>query len=133
MAQYSEGPWAFEQGKQENREMSKVFKKDDPGFLIGYVLCEFRNEIQRADDIANARLIAASPDLFAACEFVRKYAVMQAEKGSPLPSQLVNAVTSAVEKAGGAPLEVAVDDPEGVFNKPVKGPRVKVPTKPMKR
>lgn len=48
---------------------------------------------------ANARLIAAAPDLLAACEFVAKYAAMREGKGDPLPEQLTRAVQAAITKA----------------------------------
>ena len=51
---------------------------------------------------ANARLIASAPDLYAALEFVRKYAVMRASKGDALPAQLTSAVNAALAKAEGA-------------------------------
>ncbi len=49
---------------------------------------------------ANAKAIAALPDLLKALEFVTKYAGMQMSKGKPLPGQLTSAVYAAMEKAG---------------------------------
>jgi hypothetical protein len=49
--------------------------------------------------LANARLIASAPDLLAALTFVQKYHAMMAEKGTPMPSQLVDSVNNAISKA----------------------------------
>lgn len=43
--------------------MSDIMKQDNEDFRIGYVLCDAINEQARAEDIANARLIAAAPQL----------------------------------------------------------------------
>ena len=55
----------------------------------------------RENALANARLIAAAPDLLAALLFIKKYCDMQASKGAPLPSQLTSAVLNAIAKAEG--------------------------------
>lgn len=49
--------------------------------------------------ISTLALFQAAPELYAACNFVRKYASMRASKGDPLPSQLVNAVAKALAAA----------------------------------
>jgi hypothetical protein len=69
------GPWAFEEGDREKRDMARVFKANDREFLIAYVLCDWRNELARADDIANARLIAAAPKLAEALGALVRYLV----------------------------------------------------------
>lgn len=46
--------------------------------------------------VANARLIAAAPELLAALRFVQKYADMRAAKNDPLPKQLVESVQDAI-------------------------------------
>ena len=48
---------------------------------------------------ASNELMAATPDMLAALEFVAKYAAMRAEKGDPLPSQLTDSVATAIAKA----------------------------------
>lgn len=58
---HTAGPWAFKEGDRDRRSMSDVFKAEDPEFRIAYVTCEFLNKQQRAEDIANARLIASAP------------------------------------------------------------------------
>lgn len=55
-----------------------------------------------ADEIeANASLIAAAPELLAACKFVQKYFAMLAEKDKPIATQLTQALESAIAKAEG--------------------------------
>jgi len=65
---HTPGPWRFSEGDKERRAMSEVFKKNDKTFQIALVTCEWSNPHARAEDIANARLIAAAPELLAACE-----------------------------------------------------------------
>lgn len=49
---------------------------------------------------ANALLIAAAPDLLAACEFALKYHRMKIEQGEySFPAQLVTALKSAIASA----------------------------------
>lgn len=55
--------WTFSEGDREKCAMSLIFKADDKKFLVGYVLCDFRNEKVRAEDIARARLMTAAPEL----------------------------------------------------------------------
>ena len=64
--------------------------------------CDFDGDFDNPQARANATLIAAAPDLYAALEFVRKYAVMRASKGDALPAQLTSAVNAALAKAEGA-------------------------------
>lgn len=63
---HTPGPWAFAEGDADRNAMSDVTKADDPEFRIAYVICDARNKLAREQDIANARLIAAAPDLLAA-------------------------------------------------------------------
>lgn len=65
---HTTGPWAFSEGDRERRGMSEIIKANDKQFRIGWVLCDHLNNLQRAEDISNARLIAAAPELLAACK-----------------------------------------------------------------
>lgn len=67
---HAPGPWAFEEGDRDRRGMSSIRKANDREFLIAHVLCDFRNDDVRAEDIANARLIAAAPELLEACRAI---------------------------------------------------------------
>ena len=60
---HTPGPWAFQEGDRERRSSSLIHKAGDPEFYIGFVTCEWFNAKQREEDLANARLIAASPSL----------------------------------------------------------------------
>lgn len=55
--------WKLIEGSTEYHEMSRVVREDDPEYLICYVLTEWRNPHQRADDLAGAQLLTAAPDL----------------------------------------------------------------------
>lgn len=101
-AKHSEGPWAFEEGDREKRDMARIFKAKDREFLIGYTLCDFRNELQRAEDVANARLMAAAPDLLAACEWLVKASESNGYFGSnDKPTKMLVDARAAIEKAKG--------------------------------
>lgn len=67
---HTPGPWALTEGNRDLRQMTFIHKKDD--FLIGYALCESVHEKQRAEDLDNAKLIAAAPELLAALIDLRK-------------------------------------------------------------
>jgi hypothetical protein len=67
---HTPGPWAFTEGDKGRREMSVIHKANDREFLLGYAITESQNPHQRAEDIANARLFAAAPDLLAACKAI---------------------------------------------------------------
>lgn len=60
---------------------------------------------------ANAHLIAAAPDLLAAVKFAMKYGAMQAQKGNPLPSQLMGALRGAIAKAEPLPVRDQIVTP----------------------
>lgn len=79
---HAPGPWAFKEGRAERHEMSTIFKANDPEFLIGYVLCDARNPHQRPEDIANARLMAAAPELLEALKAVREANEINLNKGN---------------------------------------------------
>lgn len=52
-----------------------------------------------AENRSNADLITAAPDMYDTLVFVQKYAKMRADKGDPLPGQLVASVAAALAKA----------------------------------
>jgi len=56
------------------------------------------------DNEANAKLIAAAPELLEVCHFALKYAEMRASKGTPLPAQLVQSLQRAITLAQKGPL-----------------------------
>lgn len=70
MAKHKPGPWKLIEGSTKHHEMSKVVVDAAAGdeFVIGYVITDHANKEARAEDMANARLIAAAPELLAACE-----------------------------------------------------------------
>ncbi len=96
---HTPGPWAFTEGDVERRAMSEVFKAKDKTYGIALVNCEWSNPSARAEDIANARLIAAAPDLLAACKSIMELLL----NGSPtVPSAPIKAgVLDAIAKAEG--------------------------------
>ena len=67
---HTPGPWAVKIGDAEQRSDSRVFQEEDEGFTIARVTCEARNPLQRVEDVANARLIAAAPELITACKMM---------------------------------------------------------------
>jgi|SRR6185437_1093466 len=92
-AKHTAGPWFFKEGNRENHAMSTIVLQKDMDFQIGFAICESRNASQRAEDIANARLMAASPDLLKACQ-----EVMPALQRAKL-SVLACLVQDAIDKA----------------------------------
>lgn len=71
---HTPGPWATKEGDRSRREMSLIAKACDADFIIGYAICEAQNKEQREEDLANARLIAAAPDLLSALQGVLRIA-----------------------------------------------------------
>lgn len=63
MRKYSSGPWKAKVGDKDRRAMSMITKANDPAFTIAHVVCEAHHVEQREEDIANAHLIAAAPEL----------------------------------------------------------------------
>ena len=97
---HTPGPWAFKEGDASRNAMSDVFKATDEDFKIANVVCESRNVKVREIDIGNARLIAAAPELLAACEAVMAHWSTGGGCREDIWQQLENAVTAA--KKGGA-------------------------------
>lgn len=60
---HTPGPWAFTEGDKDRGMMSEIFRENDHEFRIGFVTCESHNAAQRAEDIANAKLMADAPDM----------------------------------------------------------------------
>lgn len=90
---HSPGPWAFSVGDADRRSSSEVFKADDNEFRIASVMCEWANKAQRAEDIANARLIAAAPDML---YFLEK---VNALNGASLTTEERQAIKIVIAKA----------------------------------
>ena len=67
---HTPGPWKHDSPKPG--QMTQVFTGDNPtdGYLIGYVIHESVNKCQQPVDEANARLIAASPELLEALKAI---------------------------------------------------------------
>lgn len=61
---HSPGPWKVKIGDADRRDMSMITKASDDKFTIAHVICEYQQKQQREEDIANAHLMAASPELF---------------------------------------------------------------------
>lgn len=100
-AKHTEGPWEF-------RELSPF----DDG--LGYISADGRDiihsgvlDLSKDENLANARLIAAAPDLLAALElFVERDAALKRENPDLTPSarftRLLEAGEAALAKARGA-------------------------------
>jgi len=98
MAQHTPGPWHFDLA-----DGSHITAEGGTIIIADAWSIEFDEEFDNPDSVpaANARLIAAAPDLLDACEFFLKFADMRAKKGDELPSQLTGAVRAAIAKAKG--------------------------------
>lgn len=83
---HAPGPWAFMEGRRDMQQSCRVHKAADKDFAIALVNCDWFDEKQRAEDVANARLIAASPDLYAACDKL----LDAAARGCPEPERMLN-------------------------------------------
>jgi hypothetical protein len=89
---------------EDKSGMTDVYKANDRNFRIAYVVCEEKQKDQRAEDIANARLIAAAPDLLAAMEAYSAAIHAYRETGYPDYARLLyidDAARAAVAKAKG--------------------------------
>lgn len=62
-AKHTPGPWKMIEGKADLRQMSSIVLANDPDYQIAYVNTEWSHKAGREQDLANARLIAAAPDL----------------------------------------------------------------------
>lgn len=101
---HTPGPWAFKEGNAERASMSEVFKAVDKEFRIGFVTCENRSQQQRAEDIANARLIAAAPELLAAVATMLGAAEADCldDKSNVWRSAMIDARAAIAKVEGGA-------------------------------
>ena len=68
MKDHTPGPWTHNDPAPQEMTIihAGVGAGDSAGEMIAYVLTETTNPDQRAEDMANARLIAAAPDMLAA-------------------------------------------------------------------
>jgi hypothetical protein len=101
-AKHTPGPWKFRLRSKDgigtySNDIRVYYDGGDGSDWVADVGCEL-DPVRHA----NARLIAAAPELLVACQFFDKYARMQESKGNALPSQLVDSVRAAIAKAGGA-------------------------------
>lgn len=67
---HTPGPWKCFVGDKDKGAMSEITKANEVDFRIGHVLCESRNAAQRDEDIDNAYLIAAAPDMLEVLEMI---------------------------------------------------------------
>lgn len=99
-ASHSHGPWAFTEGDASRRDCSSVYKASDKEFLIAHVICESRNQLARAEDIANARLIAAAPELLQAAKSALLLLTLNLDESDHVP-KIVTQLESVIAKAEG--------------------------------
>lgn len=92
-ASHTLGPWNYTVKNPDRNEMTVIHKEGDRDFVIGYAIAD-SNPYQRQQDIANARLMAAAPELLQACIAARQ---VLASIGSPF---VVKQITAAIERAG---------------------------------
>lgn len=64
-------------------------------------ICELKGKIERDEQVANARLIAAAPDLLAACELA--YSGFGFPIDDESHNRITNALANAIAKAKGHP------------------------------
>ncbi len=96
-SKHSAGPWEFTEGDRDRRMMSSIHKAGDKTFLIGYAICEARNQLQRVEDLANARLMAAAPELLASLKDL--VTVIRADALMPESVSYLQEADKAIAKA----------------------------------
>ncbi len=94
---HTPGPWMAIPGDAETREMSSIHVAEDSDhpdnpMLIGYALFDWQNEKQQQEDLANARLIAAAPNLLEACRSAAKH---WEDTDAPIGKVLRDAIATA--------------------------------------
>lgn len=97
-ASHTPGPWDYGTEGFYTPEYAKDYDLiNQRNRVIGVVKLYCENDERHA----NARLIAAAPELLEACKFVMKYHNMHLDKadGDELPFQLADAVQAAITKA----------------------------------
>jgi hypothetical protein len=90
MSNHTPGPWRINEGGKYYDELHRICK-DGNGMIATVV------------NIADANLIAASPDLFESCEDVLAlhFEIQSTFEESPLPKELVAKLQAAIAKARG--------------------------------
>ena len=87
---FTKGPWHCGQGNGEG----SIF--DDNGGRVTlakkgtalHPICHIQNSFEENEDKANARLIAAAPELFAQCKFLEKVLASTDHQSSPKLAEL---------------------------------------------
>tara|TARA_R100000808_G_scaffold24886_2_gene59079 strand:- start:3785 stop:4117 length:333 start_codon:yes stop_codon:yes gene_type:complete len=98
---HTPGPWVFIPGGPGSKHgMSAIQVADDPDcpdhpMLIGFALFSPQNAKQQPEDLANARLFAAAPDLLEACR-------LAAEHWAYTNAPIGNVLRDAIAKAEGS-------------------------------
>ena len=81
-------------------EMARIVKADDHDFLIGYVLLQRSKQAQRQIDLATARMLAAAPELLAACKSALFALEMSdPEEEHPIVQESLALILRAIAKA----------------------------------
>lgn len=88
--QHTSGPWSTAEWPSREKDYIRIFAGTTYVGSVG----NSDDQFERTE--ANARLIAAAPDLLAACE-----AVISAGESENLPTTVYDAVESAIAKANG--------------------------------
>lgn len=63
---HTPGPWRMIEGDAKRKAMTDIVVSDRENYRIAFVMCEWANKQQREQDLADAKLIAAAPELLAA-------------------------------------------------------------------
>jgi hypothetical protein len=100
MSKHTPGPWTI----REPGYIEAKTRKGHSVYLVGYAYnLEIARACERGEVEANARLIAAAPELLAACEAAKPLLAMWARHaGSPSAGEALGKITAAIAKATGA-------------------------------
>ena len=107
MTQHTPGPWHVCNGASHLIADSHFMTVAEARQIVSGNLHTGKTEYVPGHKMqeANARLIAAAPDLLAALQFVDKWFAMRSTKGDDAPSQIVDSVANAIAKATGTASE----------------------------